>query len=101
MAFVKVCDTDRLKSGEALKFDAARPIALFRLGDEFFATDDTCTHAQSSLADGYLDGEVVECAFHGAKFNIKTGKVLSLPATTSLKTYPVKVEDGWVFVEVD
>ena len=101
MAFVKVCEANALKPGEALKFEAPRAIALFRVDDEFFATDDTCTHAQSSLSDGYIDGDVVECAFHGAKFCVRTGKVLSLPATQPLKTFSVKVEDGSVFVDPD
>lgn len=101
MAFVKVCDVSQLKPGEALKFDAARPIALFRVDDEFLAVDDTCSHAQSSLSDGYIDGAVVECAFHGAKFCLRTGKALSLPATVPLKTYAVKVENGAVLVDTD
>jgi nitrite reductase/ring-hydroxylating ferredoxin subunit len=60
MASVKVCEASQLKPGEALRCEASRPIALFRLGDEFFATDDTCTHAQSSLAEGYIEGDIVE-----------------------------------------
>jgi 3-phenylpropionate/trans-cinnamate dioxygenase ferredoxin component len=99
MAFVKVCDANSLEPGQALKFDGPRPIALFRVADEFFAIDDTCTHAQSSLSDGYIDGDVVECAFHGAKFCVRTGRVLSLPATQPLKTFAVKIEDGSVWVD--
>jgi nitrite reductase/ring-hydroxylating ferredoxin subunit len=101
MAFVKVCDVNDLKPGEALRFEASCPVALFRVDDQFYATDDTCTHAASSLSDGYIDGDVVECAFHSAKFCICTGEVLSLPASEPLKTYPVKVEDGSVLVDVD
>ncbi len=76
-------------------------MALFRVGDQFYATDDTCTHAEASLSDGYIDCDVVECPFHSARFCIRTGQALSLPASEPLKRYPVKVEDGLVFVDVD
>lgn len=101
MAFVKVCSVNDLKPGEALRFAASCSVALFRVGDQFYATDDTCTHAEASLSDGYIDGDVVECPFHSARFCIRTGKALSLPASEPLKTYLVKVEDGSVFVDVD
>lgn len=100
MAFVKVCDVNDLQPGEALRFEASCPVALFRVEDQFYATDDTCTHAAASLADGYIDGDIVECPFHSARFCIRTGEALSLPASEPLKTYLVKVEDGAVFVDL-
>ena len=101
MTFVKVCGVNDLQPGEALRFEASYPVALFRVSDQFYATDDTCTHAAASLSDGYIDGDIVECPFHSARFCIRTGEVLSLPASEPLKTYPVKVEDGSVFVDVN
>ena len=101
MAFVKVCNVNDLKPGEALRFESSCPVALFRVDDQFYATDDTCTHAEASLSDGYIDDDVVECPFHSARFCIRTGEVLSLPASEPLKTYAVKVEGGSVFVDVD
>jgi nitrite reductase/ring-hydroxylating ferredoxin subunit len=101
MAFVKVCGVGDLRPGEALRFEASCPVALFRVGEQFYATDDTCTHAEASLSDGYIDGDTVECPFHSARFCIRTGEALSLPASEPLKTYSVKVEDGSVFVDVD
>jgi len=100
MAFVKVCGVNELQPGEALRFEASCPVAVFRVGDQFYATDDTCTHAAASLADRYIEGDVVECPFHSAKFCVRTGEVLSLPASELLKTYAVKVEDGSVFVDI-
>ena len=69
--------------------------------DEYFATQDTCTHAQASLTEGDLDEYEVECPLHGARFDIQTGDVLSLPAFEPLVTYSVRVEDGAVWVKVD
>jgi nitrite reductase/ring-hydroxylating ferredoxin subunit len=100
MAWVRACAVDDVPPGEAVVVDSDPPVAVFNVDGEFRATDDTCTHDKSSLADGYIDGDQVECAFHFAKFCISTGKVLSLPATRDLRTYAIKVEDGDVYVEV-
>ena len=97
---VRVCGAADLAPGEAIQVPTVPPIAVFNVDGEFFATADTCTHEESSLADGYIDGDQVECAFHFAKFCIRTGAVKSLPATLSLRTYSVVLDEGDVFVEV-
>ena len=101
MALVRVCGLAELANGTAIKLERTLPIAVFRVGDNYYAVDDTCTHAQSSLSEGYIEGETVECAFHGAKFCLKTGKVLSMPASKPLNTYPVKMEGNEIFVEIE
>ena len=73
-----------------------RIIALYKLGAEFYATDDTCTHEFASLCDGYIEGDTIECPLHQARFHIPTGKVLDLPAEEDLATYPVRVENGYL-----
>jgi nitrite reductase/ring-hydroxylating ferredoxin subunit len=102
MALVKACKTSDLKPGGAMRLNHKPPIAVYRLNDGFYATDDTCTHAEASLAAGDVDLEecAVECPYHGSFFDIKTGHVLSLPASKPLKTYPVKIVNDEVFVEV-
>jgi nitrite reductase/ring-hydroxylating ferredoxin subunit len=101
MGWVRACEVNDLVDGEAIVVDRSPepPIAVFNVDGDFYAVDDTCTHEEYSLSDGYLDDDVVECALHMAKFNVRTGKVLSLPATQDLSTYPVKVEEGSVFVD--
>lgn len=79
---------------------AGREIALFRIGDAMYATDAICTHAYACLADGYLDGDVIECPLHGGRFHVPTGKALGDPVEVDLKTYPVRVEGGDVFVDL-
>jgi 3-phenylpropionate/trans-cinnamate dioxygenase ferredoxin subunit len=104
MATIKVCKVDELAPGSARRVVAApEPIALFRLEDGFYATSDTCTHAQSSLAAGEVDLEdcSVECPYHGAVFDIRSGRVMGLPATRPVRTYPVTVIDGEVFIETE
>lgn len=99
---IKACRTDQLKPGEALRLNLKPPIALYRLNDGYYATEDTCSHAQASLAAGDIDLEecTVECPYHASLFDIRTGQVLSLPASKPVKTYPVKVVDDDVFIEV-
>jgi nitrite reductase/ring-hydroxylating ferredoxin subunit len=101
MAWTRACRADEIADGAAIKLDRPNPIAIFRVGEEFFATDDTCTHAKFSLSEGYIEGDEVVCALHEARFCIRTGKVLAPPASVPLKTYPVKVEAGEVFVDLE
>jgi nitrite reductase/ring-hydroxylating ferredoxin subunit len=98
--WVEVCASVALPPGEAVVAPTQPPIAVFNVDGEFFATDDTCTHAQSSLAEGFIDGDTVECEMHFATFCIRTGAALTPPAVIPLKTYPVTVVDGSVFVAV-
>lgn len=99
MVWIRACAVTDVPDGEALSVDHAPAIALFNVGGEFFATADRCTHAESSLSQGYLDGDEVECSWHFAKFCVRTGKAKSLPATEDLPTYPVKLDGGAVFID--
>jgi len=101
MAWKKVCRIDEVADQSAIKIKGENPIAVYRVGGEFFATDDTCTHAKFSLSEGYVEGDEVVCALHEARFCLRTGRVMSPPATVALRTYPVRVENGEVFVELD
>jgi len=101
MSWKKVCRADEIADGSARQIKGDNPIAVFRVGDEFLATDDTCTHAKFSLADGYVEGDEVVCALHEARFCLRTGRVLTPPAIVPLRTYPVRIEDGDVYIEVD
>ncbi len=75
-------------------------IALFNVEGTIYATQDTCTHADASLAEGYVDGDCVECPLHQATFHIPSGEAREAPAEIDLKTYPVKVEDSVIHVEL-
>ncbi len=77
-----------------------QPIALFLVDGSYYALDDVCTHDGGPIAEGILDGHVIECPRHGAKFDVRTGEVLALPATAPVAAYAVKVEGdeikvGW------
>jgi naphthalene 1,2-dioxygenase ferredoxin component len=91
-----------LAEGEVIGVEVAgRSIALYDADGSLFATDNICTHAYACLSDGWLDGEVIECPLHAARFDIRTGKVLDPPATEDLKTYSVRVVDDEIQVRLD
>ena len=77
-----------------------KKIAVYRVKDAFYATDNVCPHAFALLTDGFVEGDTVECPLHGAIFHIPTGKCMAAPAESDLKTYPVKVEDDRDFVDL-
>jgi nitrite reductase/ring-hydroxylating ferredoxin subunit len=101
MAWVRACGVDDVEPGETTVLAVDPPIAVYNIDGAFFATQDTCTHERWSLADGYLDGDVIECTLHMARFCVRTGRVLCLPAFESLRTYPVRVDGDDVLVDVD
>ena len=75
-----------------------RDIALYRVGDDFYATSNICTHALALLSDGLLEGHEIECPIHNGRFDIRTGKALTSPVEIDLETYRTRVSDGQVEV---
>lgn len=78
-----------------------RSIALFNLGGEFFAIDDCCSHEEAPLSEGTIEGDEVECPWHAARFNIKTGEALGPPAYENVATFRVRVTADDLEVELD
>ncbi len=76
------------------------PIGVFRVGDAFWAIEDTCTHGRASMSEGELDGTWVVCPFHGGCVDVTTGEPTAGPITVPAKTYRTKVIDGGVYVEI-
>lgn len=101
LSWIQACDASALQVDEVVRVDTPiGAVAVYRLKDGYYATQDTCTHAVASLAEGFVEDEMIECPLHAAKFCIRTGKAKSMPATVPLATYPVKVEDGKIFIGI-
>ncbi|MDX6349771.1 MAG: 3-phenylpropionate/trans-cinnamate dioxygenase ferredoxin component [Streptomyces sp.] len=97
---IPVCRLADLPRGEAYRLEIDPPVSVFHTDDgEVFAIDDTCTHQDASLADGWLEGCEVECPLHASKFDLRTGAVDSPPAKLPVRTHQVVVEDGMIYVE--
>jgi NAD(P)H-dependent nitrite reductase small subunit len=77
-----------------------KSIALFKLGEEFYAIDDTCTHAGGPLSEGNIEGDEIECPWHGAHFNIRSGKVTLDPADEDVNTYDVRLSGDVIEIDV-
>ncbi|HEY3155960.1 MAG TPA: non-heme iron oxygenase ferredoxin subunit [Candidatus Eisenbacteria bacterium] len=97
--YVRVGKASDIPGGRAEVFDVEdRKIAVFRLEDGFYAIEDICTHDGGPLAEGEIEEDQVICPRHGARFNIKTGDALTLPAVTPVESYPVRVEGNELFI---
>ena len=75
-------------------------IALCNVDGTFYAIEDVCTHDDGPLGEGQLDGCKIECPRHGAKFDVRNGSAVQMPAIIPVKTFPVKVEGDDIFIEV-
>lgn len=77
-----------------------RLVLLIHAAGQFYALDDVCTHDGGPLGEGTLDGHTITCPRHGARFDIRTGKALSMPATQPTTVHDVRVENGEVYVRL-
>jgi 3-phenylpropionate/trans-cinnamate dioxygenase ferredoxin subunit len=101
--WVEACAAEGIEREDVIRLDhSGRTFAIYRSADdEYFATDGLCTHELVHLADGLVMDDIIECPMHNGRFNYKTGEAKGAPACVNLRTYPVKVEDGKVFVQLD
>jgi nitrite reductase/ring-hydroxylating ferredoxin subunit len=99
---VRICARADIAPETVLAFDVGdRRLAVFNIGGRFYVTDDECTHAAASLADGMLEGDVIECAVHMGAFHVPTGAVRAPPCAVALRTYKVVLRDGDVCADLD
>lgn len=80
---------------------AGREIALYEVEGEIYATDNICTHGHARMSDGFLEGREIECPLHQGKFDVCTGKALCAPLTENIRTYPVRIENLRVMLQLD
>ena len=100
---VRLCSVEDMQDCTARRFDVDRHrVALVRIGEDFYAIGDVCSHADVSLSEGDVlcDELEIECWKHGSTFDLKTGEPQSLPATKPVPVYSVEVDGGDVFVSI-
>jgi len=99
--WIKVAAVSDVPEGGTLAVAADKElVCLYNLGGRIYATDDICTHEEASLADGFIEGDCIECPLHQARFHIPTGEVRAPPADTDLRVFPVNVEGNDILVGV-
>lgn len=101
MKRIFVCKTGELAAGDARKVAVDPAVAVFNIDGEFYAIADRCSHGNASMSEGYVEDDgTVECPLHAARFCLKTGKALCLPATAPLKTFPIAVIGEDLYLEL-
>jgi nitrite reductase/ring-hydroxylating ferredoxin subunit len=99
---VRLCAQSDIAPETVKAYEVAdKRLAVYNIGGQFYVTDDECTHASASLADGILDGDIIECSLHFGAFNVKTGAVEAPPCSFALRTYKVVLQDDAVYADLD
>jgi len=100
--FYRIARESEIPDGEVRVFEVqGTSLAVCRVNGELHALEDLCTHDDGPLGEGDLDGYEIECPRHGARFDVRTGAVCRMPAAAPVRVFPVKVENGDVFVELE
>ncbi|MCS7230166.1 MAG: non-heme iron oxygenase ferredoxin subunit [Candidatus Kryptonium sp.] len=99
--YIQIAKIDEIKNGELKVFEVNdESVILINLNGEIFAYKNQCSHMELELNDAEIDGEILTCPWHGAKFDIRTGAVVRLPASQPLEKYEVKVEGDKIFIKI-
>ena len=100
--WIDACAAENIDEEDVIRFDSnGRTFAIYRTDDDrYFATDGLCTHEQVHLADGLVMGTIIECPKHNGRFDFTTGHAKGAPVCVDLRTYPVRVEDGRILVQI-
>ncbi|RSZ30601.1 non-heme iron oxygenase ferredoxin subunit [Variovorax beijingensis] len=78
-----------------------REIALYNVDGRIYATDNVCTHGHARLCEGFLEGHEIECPLHQGKFDVRNGKPTCAPVTEAIRSYPVRIDAGRVFLSLE
>jgi 3-phenylpropionate/trans-cinnamate dioxygenase ferredoxin subunit len=102
MKKIPLAPASDLVEGQARVFDAeGLRVAVCKVGGKLYAVEDLCTHDDGPLGEGRLEGYAIECPRHGARFDVRDGSVLRMPAAYPVRTFPVSEHEGQLYVEVE
>jgi len=102
MVATRLCTLAELKPKTALRVELDEiDIAVVKVGNEIFAIEDVCSHAEIPLSEGEIDGCTIECELHGSRFDLRTGKPTGPPATQPVATFDTSVIDGVVYAQLE
>ena len=99
--YYSVCETKDLPKGERLFIEVGdEPVVIFNLDGDYHAIADVCTHDDGPLGEGEVEDHQIICPRHGARFDVRTGEVLTLPAITGVTSYPIRIVDDVIEIGV-
>jgi naphthalene 1,2-dioxygenase system ferredoxin subunit len=100
-AWIDAASQDVVMEGDVVAITVGgREVALYEVEGEVFATDNLCTHGAARMSDGFLEGREIECPLHQGRFDVCSGKALCVPLTEDLRTYPVRIEDRRIWLQL-
>ena len=101
LEFVEIAPVGELPPGERLFVEVAGTlIVIFNIAGQFFSIEDVCSHDDGPVGEGLLEGYNITCPRHGAEFDVRTGKVMQMPAVVDIPAYPVQVRDGTLYLGI-
>jgi 3-phenylpropionate/trans-cinnamate dioxygenase ferredoxin subunit len=99
--FLEISPASELPNGERLFVEIeGKPVVIFNVGGQFFSIADVCSHDDGPVGEGRLEGYNITCPRHGAQFDIRTGKVIQMPAVVDIPAYPIRVVDGMILLGI-
>jgi len=103
MSWIRALSAEELPIGQTrLSLLDGERVVLCRVSDgEVYAIEDSCSHDDGPLGEGKLEEDVIECPRHGARFDVRTGAAVRMPAATPIETYPARISDGWIEVDLE
>ncbi len=101
LEYIEIAPASELPNGERLFVDVGdKTLVIFNIAGQFFAIGDVCSHDDGPVGEGTLEGFNIVCPRHGAEFDVRTGKVMQMPAVVDIPAYPVQVREGQIFVGI-
>ena len=98
----RLCSLSELSDNKPLRVELAElDVAVVKAGEQVFAIEDVCSHADFPLSDGEVTGCTLECVLHGSRFDLRTGRPTGPPATRPVPVYPITVTDGEVYADLE
>ena len=95
--FLEIAPSSELPDGERLFVEiGGKPIVIFKIGGQYFSIADVCSHDDGPVGEGKLDGYNITCPRHGAQFDVRTGKVVQMPAVVDIPAFPVRLMNGMI-----
>ena len=99
--WLRVCEAGEIDEEDVVRFDHdGKTYAVYYTASGYYATDGICTHEEAHLADGLVIDDIIECPLHQGRFHIPSGRAKSAPVCVDLQTYPAKLEDGVVYIQL-
>jgi naphthalene 1,2-dioxygenase system ferredoxin subunit len=97
--WIETCNIEEIPEDDVIGVHVhGRDIAFYRVDGNVFATDNICTHGHARLCDGFLEGHEIECPLHQGRFDVRNGKAMCEPLTENIRIYPIRIQEGRVFV---